>query len=73
MLLGVFNNVVQDPTHRLMDKTLAHKLLTCERQEQLLAWLVRGAVAWHWDGLPLPPARVKAAFQEYKDDNGDLQ
>jgi len=63
----------QDPTHRLMDKTLADKLLTCERQEQLLAWLVRGAVAWHRDGLPPAPARVKAAFQEYKDDNDDLQ
>ncbi len=44
----------QDPTHRLMDKTLADKLLTCERQEQLLVWLVRGAVAWHRDGLPRP-------------------
>ncbi len=49
----------QDPTHRLMDKTLADKLLTCERQEQLLVWLVRGAVAW-----PAPaPAKVKAAFR----------
>ena len=56
-----------------MDKTLANKLLTCERQEQLLAWLIRGAVAWHRDGLPPTPARVKPAFHEYKDDNDDLQ
>ncbi len=62
-----------DPNHRLMDKMLADKLLTPERQEQLLAWLVRGAVAWQRDGLPSAPAKIKAAFQEYKDDNDDLQ
>ena len=62
-----------DSNHRLMNKTLADELLTPERQEQLLAWLVRGAVAWQRDGLPPAPAKVKAAFQECTDDNDDLQ
>ncbi len=62
-----------DPQHRPMDKLLAEKLLTSQARKQLLSWLVRGAVAWQQDGLPSVPARAKAAFQDYKNENDVLQ
>ena len=63
----------ENPQHRLMDKQLKDKLVTTECQQQLLTWLVKGAVAWHKDGLPLLPDKMKGAMQSYVADNDPLQ
>ena len=38
----------------------------------ILGWIVRGAMAWHVDGLKVP-ASVRDASQEYMSDHDDLQ
>ncbi|KAF9176804.1 hypothetical protein BGZ49_005928, partial [Haplosporangium sp. Z 27] len=40
-----------DPRHRLRDSNVRKKLLTKHSQEQLLVWLVQGAVKWYSGGL----------------------
>lgn len=47
--------------------------LTTECQQQLLTWLVKGAVAWQRDGLPLLPDNTKVAMQSYVADNDNLR
>ncbi len=63
----------ENPHHRLKDKELGDKLGTTECQQQLLTWLVKGAVAWQRDGLPLLPDKMKVAMQSYVADNDHLQ
>lgn len=62
----------EDPTHRPLDATLSDKLATQDCQEQLLVWLVRGAVRWYRDGLGKAPARMQTALQAYLDENDVL-
>eukprot|EP00891_Asterochloris_glomerata_P005815 jgi/Astpho2/5815/fgenesh1_pg.00080_%23_65_t len=59
-----------DPSHRLIDTHLSRKLSEPEQLEQMLVWMVKGAVKWHQQGLPEPPSRMrdaKAAFVEEND------
>jgi putative DNA primase/helicase len=51
------------------DKTLKDRLM--EEAEGILAWLVRGAVAWAESGL-VPPPEVARAVEAYQDQQGDL-
>ena len=60
----------KDPSHRLIDTHLSKKLSEPKQLEQMLVWMVKGAVKWHQQGLPEPPARMrdaKAAFVEEND------
>lgn len=47
---------------RVVDKELGAKLR--EEWPAILAWAIRGCLAWHADGL-VPPASVRAATEEY--------
>lgn len=49
----------------LKDESLAEKLMA--ETEGILAWIVRGAVEWHCDGLR-PPEEVKAATSAYREE-----
>jgi len=62
-----------NPTHRLKDPNLRAKLLTVEAQEQLLIWLVQGAVKWYKEGLGPQPASMINAFKDYRAENDKLQ
>lgn len=62
----------ENPNHRLIDKDLKEKLRTEECQEQLLTWLVNGAVKWHREGLMDQPALLNRHFEEYKKENDNL-
>ena len=61
-----------NPSHRLRDDGLQDKLMTQEGQEQLLAWLVRGAHQWYQTGLGTVPAAAAAAFNSYREENDHL-
>jgi len=63
----------ENPHHRLKDKELGDKLGTTECQQQLLTWLVKGAVAWQRQGLPLLSDKMKVAMQSYVAENDHLQ
>ena len=63
----------ENPHHGLKNKELGDKHGTTECQQQLLTWLVKGAVAWQRDGLPLLPDKMKVAMQSYVADNDHLQ
>ena len=60
-----------DPSHRLIDTHLSKKLSEPKQLEQMLVWMVKGAVKWHQQqALPEPPVRMrdaKAAFVEEND------
>jgi putative DNA primase/helicase len=43
-----------------------------EVQQAILAWAVKGALAWHRDGLQIP-ARVSAYTEEYRQENDPLR
>ena len=58
-----------NPTHRLKDPSLKDKLLTPEAQQQLLTWLVRGAVKWYKEGLGPQPQSMKDAYSTYRCEN----
>ena len=62
-----------NPSHRPIDKTLAQRLTEPECLQQMLTWLVRGAVAWYREGLPTVPARMSEALNEYLAENDTLQ
>lgn len=47
--------------------------MTDANREQLLVWLVRGAVAWYEAGLGEQPELLKSALQRYVEENDTLQ
>jgi P4 family phage/plasmid primase-like protien len=51
------------PANRLVDRTIADALKL--EQEGILAWMVRGCLAWQASGIPYP-ASVRAATAEYR-------
>ena len=61
-----------NPHHRLRDNDLEAKLSSQEGQEQLLSWLVRGAVAWYQRGLGAMPEAVGQAFDSFHQENDTL-
>ena len=71
----VFFQVPYDPDnphHRLKDPHLRQKMATGPNREQLLVWLVRGAVQWYAQGLGEQPELLKGALQRYINDNDVL-
>jgi len=63
-----------NPHHRLRDPEIKNKLLKEHAREQLLTWLVRGAVAWFKNkNLTDQPPVMKRAYQVYNDENDKLQ
>ena len=58
--------------HRLMDKKLGDNLLSNECLTQFLTWLAVGAKRWYEEGLGEPPAAMKAAFNQYMEENDDV-
>ena len=56
-----------------MDETLKARLTTPEALQGVLAWAVRGAMAWYRDGLQLPKSMLEVrdqrlrAFDSYAD------
>ena len=56
-----------------MDETLKARLTTSEALQGVLAWAVRGAIAWYHDGLQLPKSMIEVsdlrlrAFDAYAD------
>lgn len=52
------------------DKTLKDRLLA--EAPGILAWAVRGAIAWQAEGGLNPPAAVRAATQAYRDESNPL-
>ena len=67
MVLVPFDAVFEE--HR-KDPTLLGKLKA--EGPAVLAWLIRGAIKWHCDGLQIP-SRVRAASAEYMQAHDDLQ
>lgn len=66
-----------DPMHRHADETLPHRVETDpDFHEQMLTWLVRGAVRWYAAGTPnlvdSAPPILKAAKEAYKTENDAL-
>lgn len=57
------------PHERSKDKNLKTKLLA--EAPGILAWLVRGSLAWQQDGLN-PPAMVRNATQAYRDGEDNI-
>ncbi|KAF9154127.1 hypothetical protein BGX21_004762 [Mortierella sp. AD011] len=63
-----------NPRHRLRDPNVRKKLLTKYSQEQLLVWLVQGAVKWYaGEGLGKVPQCMQDAFSAYCLENDKLQ
>ena len=58
-----------DPTHRLADPKVRVWAGSQEAREQMLVWMVHGAIQYHTDGLGTPPALLVAATREYMQDN----
>eukprot|EP00891_Asterochloris_glomerata_P005828 jgi/Astpho2/5828/fgenesh1_pg.00080_%23_76_t len=54
-----------NPHHRLIDTSLGDKLQQPEALEQMLAWLVKGAVRWYQEGLGEQPLALRSAKDEY--------
>lgn len=61
-----------NPRHRLRDSNLRRKLMLSNCQQQLLTWLVRGAVKWSVSGLGLQPEIIKNALNNYYSENDKL-
>lgn len=57
------------PNERRADKYLLEKLK--QEASGILAWMVRGCIAWQEHGL-MPPAAVRAATEEYRMDEDPL-
>ncbi|KAF9272994.1 hypothetical protein BGZ68_001932 [Mortierella alpina] len=63
-----------NPHHRMRDPEMKARLLKENVREQLLIWLVRGAVAWYKDkDLSRQPPAVLQAYKAYNDENDKLQ
>ena len=65
-----------EETHRPIDTGLSRRLLeNGETLEEMLAWLVKGAVRWYEADrkLPPPPAIMQQAKQEYIEENDALR
>ncbi|KAG0002652.1 hypothetical protein BGZ79_002589 [Entomortierella chlamydospora] len=62
-----------NPRHGLRDSKKYEKLLTECSQEQLLIWLVHGAVKWYANGLGETPQCMKDALKEYRAENDTLK
>ncbi|KAF9103376.1 hypothetical protein BGX27_010609 [Mortierella sp. AM989] len=63
-----------NPRHRPRDPEKAAKLLQEQGREQLLVWLVKGAMAWYKNkNLKEQPALMKQAFESYNDENDKLK
>ena len=58
--------------HRPLDTALKRRLKSPAVLEQLLVWLVRGAVAWAAGGLGDTPPLLRAALDSYREDNDAL-
>lgn len=67
--LSFVDRAPQAENERPVDKTLKHKLL--EELPGIMAWLVRGCMAWQKEGLA-PPAKVVDATAEYRKDEDML-
>ena len=63
-----------NPSHRRADTSLEQRLQESDTTDQLLAWLVRGAVAYYADSRMLgpKPAKVRQAEAAYIRDNDAL-
>lgn len=61
-----------NPRHRLRDSNLRTKLVLDDCQQQLLTWLVRGAVKWSVSGLGPQPEIIKNALNNYCSENDKL-
>eukprot|EP00891_Asterochloris_glomerata_P005824 jgi/Astpho2/5824/fgenesh1_pg.00080_%23_73_t len=62
-----------NPRHRLKDPKLSKKLSTPDAQQQLLTWLVRGAMEWYKKGLGTQPLLMQECLKKYIADNDTLQ
>ena len=65
-----------DPSHRPIETGLTGRLLeNNETLQQMLTWLVRGAVKWYEAGkkLPPPPSIMQQAKEEYIEENDLLR
>ena len=54
-----------NPRHKPIDTSLGDKLQQPEALEQMLAWLVKGAVSWYQEGLGKQPLALRSAKDEY--------
>ena len=54
-----------NPRHKPIDTSLGDKLQQPEALEQMLAWLVKGAVRWYQEGLGEQPMALRSAKDEY--------
>jgi len=61
-----------NPRHRIRDNGLRAKLMLDNQQEQLLNWLVQGAIKWYAEGLGEQPQAAKDAFNNYFTENDKL-
>lgn len=61
-----------NPSHKPIILGLASKLSSPEVLEQLLTWLTNGAIDWYTHGLGEKPDLLKAAQQQYVDENDAL-
>lgn len=62
-----------NPRHRPKNPDLRAKLLTSHAQEQLLTWLVNGAVRWYTEKLGAQPQSMVDAFKAYCDENDKIK
>jgi phage/plasmid-associated DNA primase len=63
-----------DPLHGQVDTRLLAKLSTLQNMQELLAWLVAGAVKWYQNGQQLypMPKRSTDALQDYEEAADDF-
>ncbi|GAQ92893.1 hypothetical protein KFL_011850010 [Klebsormidium nitens] len=63
-----------NPLHGLVDTRLLTKLSTLQNMQELLAWLVAGAVKWYQNGQQLfpMPRRSTDALQDYEEAADDF-
>lgn len=54
-----------NPRHKPIDTSLGDKLQQPAALEQMLAWLVKGAVKWYHEGLGEQPMALRSAKDEY--------